>query len=135
MIKKQVTRNNLFNSGGIYMEPIQIEKVQEKLNYFKDKPVYLHLETSNGAYASHFGNKGINVGAFIRNANVTFHQAKIVGNGSAYRVGLKMDIGWVYGEGLTDWTMHEDTQLLLAGHDAEGRLLVAMQLSETPFHH
>lgn len=116
------------------MKPIQIEKVQEKLDGFKNKKVYLHLETTNGAYASHFDNKGINVGAYIRNAEVSFNQAKIVGNGTSYRIGLKMDIGWIYGEGLTDWTMHDGTQLLLAGHDPEGRLLVSMQISETPFH-
>lgn len=116
------------------MKSIEIEKVQEKLDYFKDKEVYLHLETTNGAYASHYGNKGVNVGAYIRNAKVSFNQAKIVGNGISYRIGLKMDIGWIYGEGLTDWTMHEGTQLLLAGHDPEGRLLVSMQISETPFH-
>lgn len=117
------------------MKPIKIEVIQEKLDYFTDKTVYLHIETTNGAYASHFDNKGINVGAYIRNAKVSFNQAKIVGNGITYRIGLKMDIGWIYAEGLTDFTMHEETQLLMAGHDAEGRLLVSMQISETPFHY
>jgi len=113
------------------VEPINQEAVQEKLEQFKNKSVYVHLETTNGAYASHFGNQGVNVGAYIRNANLTFTEAKIIGELS-YRVGLKTEIGWVYAEGLTDSEMHGE-QLLLAGHDAEGRVMVALQISETPF--
>ena len=115
------------------MKPIEIDKVQEQLDYFTNKSVYIHLETTNGAYASHFDNKGVNVGAYIRNVSVTYNQAKIIGNGVAYRVGLKMGKGWIYAEGLTDWTIHKDEQLLLAGHDQEGRLIVALQISEKPF--
>lgn len=115
------------------MKPIELEKVQAKLEEYKDKEVFIHLETTNGAYASHINKNAYNVGAFIRNANVKYNQAKIVGNGKTYRVGLKMEKGWIYAEGLTDWTMHEDTKLLMAGHDREGRLMVSLQISETPF--
>jgi len=114
------------------MEAIDKEKVQKKLNAFKNKPVYIHLETTNGAYASHFGNKGVNVGAYIRNAQVTFTEAVIKGE-VGYRVGLKTELGWVFAEGLTDWEMYEEKDLLLAGHDSDGRLMVALQISETPF--
>lgn len=115
------------------MEPIIKERVQEKLNEFIDESVYIHIETTNGAYASHFDNKGINVGAYVRNVNTTFINAKIVGEGNAYRVGLKLPIGWIYAEGLTDWTIYEDEKLLLAGHDHEGRLMVSLQISKEPF--
>ncbi|MFC4557498.1 YojF family protein [Virgibacillus kekensis] len=115
------------------MKPIEIEKAQAKLEEFADKDVYVHLETTNGAYASHFDDKAYNVGAYIRNAQVTYSQAKIVGDGQTYRAGLKMDFGWIYAEGLTDWTIHGDNQLLLAGHDREGRLMVSLQISDTPF--
>lgn len=114
------------------MKPIEIDTVQGLLNDFKEKPVYVHLETTNGAYASHFGNQGVNVGAYIRNAQLTFTEAEIKGN-SSYRVGLKTEIGWVYAEGLTDFEIYEETKLLLAGHDQDGRLMVALQISETPF--
>lgn len=114
------------------MEAIEISKVQKELDSFKNKVVYLHLETTNGAYASHFGNKGVNVGAYIRNAQVTFTEAVIKGD-VGYRVGLKTELGWVYAEGLTDWEMYEGKHLLLAGHDQDGRLMVALQISETPF--
>ncbi|HEY4602097.1 MAG TPA: YojF family protein [Cerasibacillus sp.] len=114
------------------MKPIELKSVQQSLNTFLDKDIYIHLETTNGAYASHF-NESINVGVFIRNANVFCSQGKIVKDGAHYRVGLKTDNGWIYAEGLTHWEMHQDRQLLMAGHDADGRLLVALQLSETPF--
>lgn len=115
------------------MKPIDIERVQETLNRYQDKQVFIHLETTNGAYASHFGNKGVNVGAYIRNAELSFTNAVIKGNDNSYRVGLKTNLGWVYAEGLTDWEMFEQDKLLLAGHDADGRLMVALQISETPF--
>src|SRR5690625_1146499 len=117
------------------MEPIETEKVQSLLDQFKNKPVYLHLETTNGAYASHFENKGVNVGAYIRNAQIQYSQAKIIGIGAngSYRAGLKTENGWVFAEGLTDWELYEETKLLLAGHDMDGRLMVALQISETPF--
>lgn len=117
------------------MKPIDNEHVQKWLENFCNKNVYIHLETTNGAYASHFDNKGVNVGAFIRNAIVTFTKAKIIEADNSFRVGLKLDLGWIYAEGLTHWTIHEEDQLLLAGHDSEGRLMVALQLSERPFRH
>lgn len=114
------------------MKTIQKDKVQEALDRFVNKDVYVHLETTNGAYARHFDSTAYNVGAFIRNVQVRYKQAKIVGEES-YRIGLKMDHGWVYAEGLTDWEIDEEDRLLMAGHDAEGRLMVALEISETPF--
>ncbi|GAA0446531.1 YojF family protein [Lentibacillus halophilus] len=114
------------------MEPIDIEHVQHWLEHFINQDVYVHLETTNGVYASHFNENATTVGAYIRNARVRFSQAKIIGNGQTYRVGLKLELGWVYAEGLTDWTLHKDSQLLLAGHDYEGRLMVALNISKTP---
>ncbi|WP_284141095.1 YojF family protein [Virgibacillus sp. LDC-1] len=115
------------------MKPIDIENAQQMLESFINKEVYVHVETTNGAYASHFNEKAYNVGVFVRNAKVTFSQAKIVRDGNVYRAGLKMPMGWIYAEGLTDWEIYEYDKLLLAGHDREGRLMVAMQISETPF--
>ncbi|MUK89094.1 DUF1806 family protein [Ornithinibacillus sp. L9] len=117
------------------MKPIEKEKVQKMLESFINKEVYVHLETTNGAYASHVNEKAYNVGVYIRNTKVRFSQAKIVGDGKSYRAGLKMDIGWIYAEGLTDWEIYEESKLLMAGHDREGRLMVALQISETPFSH
>jgi|SRR5699024_1828754 len=118
--------------GCCQMERIQQASVQSQLDLFKNKQVYVHLETTNGAYASHFDNKGVNVGAYIRNAEVTYSNAVIKGNDESYRVGIKTALGWIYAEGLTDWELYEG-KLLLAGHDPEGRLMVSLQISETPF--
>ncbi len=115
------------------MEPIQLNEAQEKLAQWIDQTAYIHLETTNGAYASHFNNQGINVGAYIRNAQVKIKQAKIVGTGPSYRAGVKTELGWIYAEGLTDWTILDGDKLLFAGHDPEGRLMVAFQLSAQPF--
>ena len=114
------------------MKAIDAEKVQQALDGFAERQVYVHLETTNGAYATHVNEKAYTVGAYIRNAKVSFEQAKIIGDGKSYRAGLKMEIGWIYAEGLTDWEIQDD-KLLLAGHDREGRLMVALQISEQPF--
>ncbi|MGI8315530.1 YojF family protein [Halobacillus mangrovi] len=117
------------------MEAIIQDKVQNKINALANKEVYVHLETTNGAYASHFDEEAYNVGAFIRNAQVNYQHGKIVSTGGSYRVGLKLDLGWVYAEGLTDFEIDEKDRLLMAGHDREGRLMVALEISETPFSH
>ncbi|ELK47112.1 YojF family protein [Halobacillus sp. ACCC02827] len=117
------------------MKAIQQEAVQNKIDQFANKDVYVHLETTNGAYASHFDQNAYNVGAFIRNAKVKYKHGKIVSTGGGFRVGLKLDLGWVYAEGVSDFEIDEHDRLLLAGHDREGRLMVALEISETPFSH
>lgn len=117
------------------MKPIEREVVQESLQSFVDKDVYLHLETTNGAYAGEAaGVQAMAVCAYVRNASVRFGRAVITGNGP-YRVGLQLSgsQGWVYAEGLTDFEIDAQQRLLLAGHDAEGRLAIALELSATPF--
>src|SRR5699024_7987167 len=110
------------------MEPIHRENVQLLLNDFANKQVYIHLETTNRDYASDYGNKGVNFGAYIRNAKVIFYKAVIQGV-IGYRVGLNTELGWVYAEGLTNFELVNDETLILEGHDEEGRLMVAMQIS------
>ncbi|MBA2175603.1 YojF family protein [Halobacillus locisalis] len=115
------------------MEKINQQAVQDKINELANKDVYIHLETTNGAYASHFDEEAYNVGAFIRNAHVRYQHGKIISTGGSYRVGLKLDIGWVYAEGVSDFEIDDKDRLLMAGHDREGRLMVALEISETPF--
>ncbi|MDI9258628.1 YojF family protein [Alicyclobacillus sendaiensis] len=114
------------------MKPIDVQAVQAALNRFVGDDVYLHLETTNGAYAAHRFGQPMAVCAYIRNGRVRFERAAIAGN-RPYRVGLKMEQGWIYAEGLTDYEVDEKGRLLLAGHDDEGRLAVALQLSRTPW--
>ncbi len=113
------------------MKLIDQNQVQAKLNKLIDAKVFLHLETTNGAYASHH-NTGLAVGAFIRNVPLKFERAKIVGKGP-YRVGLKLEHGWVYAEGVTHFETDEKERLLLAGLNPEGKLAVALQISQEPF--
>ncbi|MDP4127245.1 MAG: YojF family protein [Bacillota bacterium] len=114
------------------MNPIDKSIVQPALDSFLNREVYVHLETTNGAYAAHNNESKMTVGAYIRNGRIAFQRGIITGDGP-YRIGLKMEFGWVYAEGLTDFEMNQDGQLLLAGHDEEGRLAVALELSLSPF--
>ncbi|WP_377889011.1 YojF family protein [Alkalihalobacillus sp. R86527] len=113
------------------MKAIQKEDVQELLEGFENQKVYLHLETTSGAYAAQNKEK-LSVGAYIRNGSVCFTNVKIAGAGP-FRIGFKLDEGWMYAEGLTDYVLDNKGRLLMAGHDDSGRLAIAVQLSHTPF--
>lgn len=116
------------------MGPIDAPAVDAALKSYVDQTVFLHLETTNGAYAAvnPEQNGGMAVCAYIRNVPVRFHRAGLTGTGP-YRAGLQMEGGWIYAEGLTDWEVDDQGRLLLAGHDDQGRLAVALELSRTPF--
>lgn len=114
------------------MEQVNIERVQREIDRLANKDVYIHLETTNGAYAAHYNESFFSSGAYIRNALLQYEHGKITGDGP-YRVGLKMNFGWVYAEGITHFEIDDQNRLLLAGHDFNGKLAVALQISETPF--
>lgn len=114
------------------MDPVIMHDVQEALDRFANQEVYIHLETTNGAYASHNNESFFSSGAYIRNAKVIYEHAKITGDGP-YRTGLKIPFGWVYAEGITHFEIDAHGRLLLAGHDFSGKLAVALQISATPF--
>lgn len=108
------------------MQPIDAEAVSQQLSTFVEEEVFIHLETTRGAYTEN------TYGAFARNFKVRCVRAGIAGSGP-YRVGIKTPDGWVYAEGLTHGEFDPDSRLLLAGHDSEGRLTVALQISREPF--
>lgn len=108
------------------MKPIDTMAVQAMIDKLAGQPIYIHLETTQGVYSA------LSAGAYIRNAVITYSHGKITGNGP-YRVGLKMEHGWVYGDGLTDYVVDEQGRLLLASHTPDGKLNVALQLSLQPF--
>lgn len=108
------------------MQPIDPEALRRQLHAFAGEPVYLHLETTRGAYTKN------TYGAFARNVVVCYDQAGVASTGP-YRVGLRLAEGWVFAEGLTHWELDGEGRLLLAGHDDEGRLTVALELSRRPF--
>lgn len=114
------------------MRPIQENVVQAELDRRLGKPQYLHLETTTGSYTKFGPEKKSPVIAFVRNAQISYSRGTITGPGP-YRVGLKLENGWVYADGLTDYEINERNELLLAGLDGEGQLTMALQLSATPF--
>ncbi len=104
------------------MELIQVDQVQSLISEYENKPVYLHVETTNG-------------GTFLRNIQVTFTHAHLTGgNKEPYRVGLKLDNnGWVYVQGLTHYEVTENNELLIAGLNYEGQLAATLEISSNPF--
>lgn len=114
------------------MQLIHVEKVQHIIDSLQEQELYVHLEMTTGAYASHLDSTKHPAANFITNAMIRYSHGSIAGNGP-YRVGLKMKQGWVYTEGLTHWEENETDRLLLAGHDGQGKLIVSLQLSREPF--
>ncbi|WP_051287529.1 YojF family protein [Paenibacillus taiwanensis] len=114
------------------MKSIHTEDVQRRLDAYKGQPIYLHLEMTTGAYASHQDSTKLTASTFISNAIIRYSHGLITGHGP-YRVGLKTGQGWVYSEGLTHWDDSDNERLIMAGHDQEGKLVVGLQLSSKPF--
>lgn len=114
------------------MQEVQVSALQNLLNSFANKDVYIHLETTNGSYAAHYDESFFNAGAFIRNAKINYELAKVVSD-TPHRVGLKMEHGWVYAQGITHYELDDKGRLLMAGLDYAGKLAIALEISETPF--
>ncbi|PLR85540.1 MULTISPECIES: YojF family protein [Bacillus] len=114
------------------MEVVSQKEVQKAIDHFANKPVFVHMETTNGAYASHVDQSFFSAGAYIRNAKIQYEHGRITGPGP-FRVGLKLEYGWVYAEGITHYEFDGADRLLMAGHDANGKLAVALQISQSPF--
>ena len=117
------------------LELINAEEVQRLLTSFENKPVFLHVETTNGAYANHFDQRVFNAGTFLRNIQVTYEHAQLKGGEKdPYRVGLKLrDGGWVYVQGLTHYEINDNDEFLIAGFNYEGQLAATLEISEKPF--
>ena len=117
------------------LEPINEIEVQKRLTSYENKPVYLHVETTNGAYANHFDQRVFNAGTFLRNIQVTYEHAQLKGGGKdPYRVGLKLrDGGWVYVQGLTHFEVNNNNEFFIAGFNYEGQLAATIEISDKPF--
>ncbi|HZG78810.1 MAG TPA: YojF family protein [Paenibacillus sp.] len=114
------------------MQPIDLSEIQRRIDSLTNRDLYLHLEMTTGAYAAHWDSSKHPAATFVTNAAVRYTHGSISGGGP-YRVGLKTEHGWIYSEGLTHYEETETERLLLAGHDSQGKLVVALQLSEQPF--
>lgn len=114
------------------MELINKEKVQARLEALKNIELYIHMEMTMGAYTSHRDQSVHPASNFIKNAKIKFEHGMITDQ-SPYRVGLKLDGGWVYAEGMTHWDETENDKLILSGNAKDGKLIAALQLSKEPF--
>ncbi|HEY8530473.1 MAG TPA: YojF family protein [Paenibacillaceae bacterium] len=114
------------------MRPIDPKDVQARIDRLKGQDLYLHIEMTTGAYAAYYDETKHQASAFVKNGRIRFSRGSVAGWGP-YRVGLKTDEGWVYAEGLTHYEDEETERLIMAGHDRDGKLVVALQLSPHPF--
>jgi len=114
------------------MQSIYKSDVQGRIERLSNQDVYLHLEMTTGAYAAHWDSTKHPAATFVSNARIRYTHGSISGEGP-YRVGLKTELGWVYSEGLTHVDETVNDKLILAGHDSQGKLVVALQLSPEPF--
>lgn len=111
------------------IDPHAVQKVLERL---AGRDLYLHLETTTGSYTVLGPERLPPCIAFVRNARIRYERGAVHGAGP-FRVGLKIDDGWVYGDGLTHAEEAGPSELLMAGYDDQGRLRMAFQLSDRPF--
>jgi hypothetical protein len=114
------------------MRPIDAEAVQRILQSMKDQDIYICLEMTTGAYASHIDRSRMTASTFIKNGMIRYTRGLITGEGP-YRIGLKTETGWIYSQGLTHWDDSDPDRLILAGHDHEGKLVVGFYLGKEPF--
>ncbi|MDQ0090377.1 hypothetical protein J2T12_003800 [Paenibacillus anaericanus] len=115
------------------MQLINQSEVQRRLDMLKEQDLYIHLEMTTGAYAAHRDSSKHPAATFITNAIIRYSHGSISETGGPYRVGLKMNEGWIYSEGLTHYEETETDRLIMAGHDSQGKLIVSLQLSPQPF--
>jgi hypothetical protein len=113
------------------MKLIDKEIVQKKIDELVDEDVYLHLEMTLGAYTAHQDSSVHPSSNFVKNIRINYSHGKITDE-SPYRVGLKLEDGWIYTEGLTHYD-ENDKRIILSGNDKDGRLVVALQISKEKF--
>jgi bacillithiol biosynthesis deacetylase BshB2 len=107
------------------LQPIAPEAVRPALDALCGRTLYLHLETTAGAYTQN------GYGAFLRGERITVRRAIVHGGGGAFRCGVETEGGFVYAEGLSHWRATSD-MVAFEGYDGDGRLTVSVTLSATP---
>ena len=114
------------------MQLINREEVQRRIDALRDTDLYIHLEMTMGAYTAHRDQSVHPASNFIKNAVIRYAHGSL-SEKAPYRIGLKLEGGWVYTEGLTHWDETETERLILSGNDKDGKLIVALQLGHKPF--
>ena len=114
------------------MQLIDREKVQKRIDSLRNTELYIHMEMTMGAYTSHRDQSVHPASNFIKNARISYEHGMIT-DSSPFRIGLKLDGGWVYAEGMTHWDETDSERLILSGNAKDGKLIAALQLSKEPF--
>jgi len=114
------------------MQFIDREEVQRRIDELKDTDLYIHMEMTMGAYTSHRDDSVHPASNFIKNVKIRYVHGSL-SESSPYRIGLKLDGGWIYAEGMTHWEETEKDRLIISGNDSEGKLITALQISREPF--
>ncbi|MBE3595580.1 MAG: bacillithiol biosynthesis deacetylase BshB2 [Hydrogenibacillus sp.] len=119
------------------MIPLQAESLgaaRAALQAWTGREAYIHMETTQGAYARHHRGEVHPVGGFVRNARLYIERAALAGSGP-YRLGLVTSDGYAMIEGLTHW---EDGivpgALAFYGLIPDGKLAAAIILSAAPLY-
>mgnify|MGYP001293291201 CR=1 FL=1 len=101
------------------MKEIMKSEVEAALAAYRGQEAYVHSEATSFVFA--------------RNFRIRIADTAVVGEGP-YRVGIRFEgQGWIRAESLTHYEIDEQGRLLLAGHDEQGRMHVALELGKEPF--
>jgi len=114
------------------MQLINREEVLKKIDALKNKDVYIHMEMTMGAYTSHRDQSVHPASNFIKNVIIKYEHGTL-SESSPYRIGLKINGGWVYAEGMTHWDETDKDRVIISGNDKDGKLIAALQISTEPF--
>lgn len=101
------------------MQEIVRKDVEAALQNFRGQDAYIHSEATSFIFA--------------RNFRIRVTETAVAGEGP-YRVGIRFEgQGWIRAEALTHYEIDGQGRLLLAGHDEQGRMYVALELGKEPF--
>jgi hypothetical protein len=100
------------------MRPIERSQVQQALDRYAGRDVWLHFEFCRGG--------------FVRNVKARIVEAVLRGDGP-YRIGIRCEgEGWVVMENLTHWAENEGEPLFLCALEPDQRLAQALQIHSEP---
>lgn len=120
------------------LEGAALERARAALRRWEGRTAYVHLETTQGAYARHHRGEAHPVGGLVQNARVVIERASLLGPGP-HRLGLVTVDGYALVEGLTHWEEagggpdgRPEDVLAFYALLADGKLAAAFILSTAP---
>ncbi|MDC3417618.1 DUF1806 family protein [Aquibacillus salsiterrae] len=101
------------------MEELRPDRLLNKLNQWKGRPIYIHME--------------INPGGYFRNGKAMLDEVHVKGD-TAYRVFLELDqkSSLIHVDYVTHMQVLDDL-VVVTGYDEHGRLARTLEISTQPF--